>query len=321
MTAPPVETHNLSTAEELLDAVSPRSRFFVEPTDWMFRGQGDSTRDLLPNALRKDAKLSFHGAAPPNTQTEQIRQEHMLLWDFYRAADAQGLPIPEDGQHLRSSNGWQVHLEASLDEIYSGREAWPPYEFLSMAALAQHYGIPTRLLDWTVKPLTGAYFAAKSAAAKHKSNPSAGTFGVWGINRQYLYERWPNTPADDVLVVTAPRASNQNLHAQGGVFTVDRFRGDPHETIWHTNPDNLPVLRTNLDELIRLTAEIPDGSTLSFPVMHHWIVPNSEAPKLLRYLNDHGVNASHVFPGFDGVVQSLKERVLWDKVSAFNSFL
>ena len=33
-----------------------------------------------------------------------------------------------------------------------------------MTALAQHYRVPTRLLDWTFKPLVAAYFAAIDCA-------------------------------------------------------------------------------------------------------------------------------------------------------------
>jgi hypothetical protein len=49
-----------STADEFLDAISPRSRHLrlrEEPRAWLFRGHGSDAWKLVPSALRKDGTL------------------------------------------------------------------------------------------------------------------------------------------------------------------------------------------------------------------------------------------------------------------------
>jgi FRG domain len=48
-------------------------------------------------------------------------------------------------------------------------DAWPDWLFLM-----QHYGLPTRLLDWTRSPLTAAVFAVES----HRDEPGA----IWALS-------------------------------------------------------------------------------------------------------------------------------------------
>jgi hypothetical protein len=48
------------------------------------------------------------------------------------------------------------------------------------------------------------------------------------------------------------------------------------------------------------------------PSLHRLLLPNSEAPKLLRLLSYEGITGASMFPGADGVVQEMREYALWD---------
>jgi hypothetical protein len=301
-----------TTADEFLQILSPLASAWSDTArDWIFRGVGDAERHkLIPSALREPPPgsppliLKYTTKTPirPRMHKEQIEAEYDLLWDFFRVADGQGLLIPEDSQIYRSP--WASEpIHTGVEEAKNGRGPWPFDELISLAALAQHHGVPTRLMDWSNDAFTAAYFAAAGGAYRiEQGDPDDECLAVWCLNWRYIWLRWPGGAPDDieVLLVMAPRATNPNLHAQGGVFTVRIVKpGKP----------NAPIDRQPLDVAIETTSR---NQGLPFPILRRVTLPIRESGRLLRLLAGHNIHAASIYPGFDGVVKHLHEWRPWD---------
>jgi len=328
------------TAGDLLDAIAGTRAGFnsSRPYSWLFRGVARSDYTLTPSALRPGTLERFTGREA--SDTSQIGDEWRVLKAFFELANLRGVPLPEDSQGMRRLVEW---FQPPL--LFAQRGEWPPSEFLSLCGLAQHYGLPTRLLDWTFDPRVAAYFAArgvmshvrdftppiKEAVQRYVSQ----TGGDWNGQNKRRFDAFHHGPNKTMAVwafdqnfalaqgvvqrfdsqrgpvpyetVTAPYATNPNIQAQQGVFTVVRHKYASKS-----------IDRKPFDEILHAHLKRYDPDALktaksTSPIFFKFELPWSEYQSLLRQLANAGVNASTVFPGCYGVVDAVREKLWsWD---------
>jgi hypothetical protein len=173
-----------------------------------------------------------------------------------------------------------------------------PFEFGWMF-LMQHYGVPTRLLDWTESPLVALYFAITDKWAKHKNKNGA----LWVLSplklngystraknyipsfddewlANYSVEQYSKGKDNGILPIAAiATRNNPRIQAQLGVFTISHLKKVPIE-------------------------EIEDGSHCV-----RFVIPRSAKPKILEELQILGISQFQIFPELSSIGDNLREEL------------
>ena len=149
----------------------------------------------------------------------------------------------------------------------------PPESDWEWLAIAQHHGLATRLLDWTLNPLNAAFFAARRSKACDAI--------VYALRFKYEVRSSDdpmNYPSDTAIYF--PRGIVPRITRQYGLFSIQ------------SNPE------TELSP--------KDDGILEFDTI---VIPGSARKGLIAELSFYGINSASLFPDLDGLSEFLNWTV------------
>ena len=259
-----------------------------------YRGHADFSWELIPKVQR-----SFTSSS----EEELFRKERNLTNDFQMRASV--LPMAKSRPKLSEDASWLT--------------------------LMQHYGLPTRLLDWTRSPLVALYFAVCEKSTWDKDGKDA---CVWVLNPGKLNENLEEqTLLNDeehkahiysmdhniitTMIYTAFR--QWDLNDKQSASTPDDKKFDHYfenlkdkiAACYPTEPDtrvyNQYSVFTVHNSSKKLT-EFYEDSTLRGSMLKRLKIPHENKERLFNELSVCGITQNYVFPDFENLAIILRDH-------------
>lgn len=336
-----IEAATAASAAEFIEALRPSNAHWWEGNTcpWVFRGHAREEWSLLPSAWRPKNPIianstleaerrfdavrptqSLHWFFPPNfvsgtavfdaNDNELARRltiatasEYLPLWEFAAGCDELGMPVPlaGPGPDPAQDPNWLPDPNAPL----LGDELFRFSDLPAALALAQHHGIPTRLLDWTSNPMAAAYFAVEPLRAPQQG----ANLVVWAIHKGHARDvtiqgaDFPNCPGgitrriDSTISIVRPSTrDNPFLAAQSGLFT----------SFWRSGIYFLRSggIRPSIEAFVEQAKPV-------VTVLRKLVLRHEHAPELIETLRREKISRSALMPTMDNVAQDVLTK--WEQ--------
>ena len=241
------------------------------------------------------------------TQSDKIRPsgDEKLLW-FRGQSNAKWGLLPKIWRpEYEGANEPEMRLEfESIGHQFTkpgvALDKWQWY------FLMQHYGAPTRLLDWTTNPLVALYFAVSDETDIPRPNSTVWVIDPWRWNRAHVKDLFgpavagwnetagylldledafdSNSPKENTTkkwpIALEPYHVDQRIAAQSSTFTL---------------------FGTKRDMSLSPAINNPKGGEVKHAILDRLQIPGDAAVRILQELNHIGINERTMFPGLESV--------------------
>lgn len=244
----------------------------------------DAVTPEAPNPVtgrRRDAGI-YHGSSAA---------AHPLLTSLDRLG---GTEPPHTKAHL------EAHILRSFARYSRPHLPTVPTNDWELLVIAQHHGVPTRLLDWSYSPLIAAHFAVRSSA------PGTAC-AIWRLDWQQVHR------AFDLSDLALPIEDLQYLAHDDGRFTPwDLFEGAPSSFACMIEPPSLNARIVAQAAVFTLCTE-RERSFDAFLADHdlagtltRLVIPAECVSHVRDQLELAGIDERRLFPDLDGVAAAIR---------------
>ncbi|EPD0968881.1 FRG domain-containing protein [Vibrio vulnificus] len=235
----------------------------------------NSVDDLLKNISLDDTNIIFRGQAN-------------IDWKILPAIARFN---PNDNYQFHW-NTW-TDLELDMVEMFKKKSipfisaSRTPTNHFDWLVLAQHHGMPTRLLDWTTNPLKALFFAVENVNSKDDGLLVLGVYNGWWNQVTKAFDR---IDEKQHLMIYFPDDSNVRIASQEGCFTVFPL------------PENMSELPD---------FKVDNSYNHDFENLTYFRIPNHAKTKIRSQLRRLGVSHHSIYPGLDGLCTEIRRAFMF----------
>jgi hypothetical protein len=212
---------------------------------------------------------------------------------FRGATDENHALIPSLGRDTKENTGGDIQsLEENMLTEFKRLTVpilqKPPQKDFEWLFLAQHYGLPTRLLDWTSNPLVALFFAVE------RKDDLNGVLYYLQHAVTDQYHLFDYRTAD----------YNEEARAQpAGIFAIQPNQGK----VIFVRPKYSDERYINQRSVLSCPQD--PFSPLDLPAISRIVIPSYFKGEIRKRLRVLGVSTSSIYPGLGGVASEIKSMM------------
>ncbi|MED3821393.1 FRG domain-containing protein [Priestia aryabhattai] len=248
--------------------------FQLKPREWIFRGQSSIEWDIETSLYRECKKFL--------TEFSNINclKAEVSMYNEFRSS-----------YKLYSTN----QVKESTDD--SKMKEWVE-ERISFMSSMQHYGTPTRLLDWTYSPYVATFFALDGTTSD---------FCVYTLNSTLLKKH--NKKRTNNNFFTKHRAFVEDSQTEPFVYPYEPF--EQNERIRKQQGLFLVpnVINKTINEILE-SYGIEDGKLDGQEIAYKLIFSKDYIQEWWSRLKQMNITHETIYPGMEGFCKSLKLNII-----------
>ncbi|SHJ20022.1 FRG domain-containing protein [Flavobacterium terrae] len=264
---------------------------------YIFRGHRDATWKLIPSVFRNyNDETNINSLNILNSGNGHFLPELTDFINFIKGLNSLGYKIEDDTFKLINS--------VLTDDTYKASDLiknFPKKEQLKELALAQHYGVQTRLLDFTFNPNKAIFFASEKI--KHPRKEDNFKMGIWAIPERLIEICQEDFYLEKIFI---EGFQNNNMIAQQGLF-INYFKDRSVDENLYNSEGKIK----SLDEYLYEYKKIPENERLINEKIGKpslFTLSHSVAWQVSKRLDILNVNWFTIQPDLDGVKKEVERK-------------
>ena len=203
--------------------------------------------------------------------------------------------------------GGQANVEGQVLRAfrkYARRDSVPGDSIWNWLALAQHHGLPTRLLDWTFSPYVALHFCTDEPETYHLDG------AIWCVDYVRAHEHLPKPLREQLGAESADVFTAEMVdRIANSLPAFDELAGD-RPFVLFLEPPSLDERIVNQFALFSMmsspTADLQNWLGAHAGLWHRLIIPSELKWEVRDKLDQANITERVLFPGLDGLSRYLK---------------